>query len=59
MSPLLNNNMVDYMIIQIAPVLLGAGIPLFAQKEELKRFELKSVKKYGQFAELVYEKGVR
>lgn len=57
LSPLLNNNMVDYIIIQIAPVLLGNGIPLFKQKEELKRFRLKSVKKYGQFAELVYERG--
>lgn len=57
LSPLLNNNMVDYIIMQIAPVLLGAGIPLFTQKEELKCFRLKSVKKYGQFAELVYEKG--
>lgn len=56
LSPLLNNNMIDYMIIQIAPVLLGSGIPLFTQKEELKRFKLKSVKKYGQFAELYYEK---
>lgn len=56
LSPLLNNNMVDYMIIQIAPVLLGRGIPLFTQNEELKRFKLKSVKKYGQFAELYYEK---
>lgn len=28
------------MIIQIAPVLLGSGIPLFSQKEELKRFFL-------------------
>lgn len=56
LRPLLNNNMVDYIIIQIAPVLLGAGIPLFTQKEELKRFELKCVKKYGQFAELIYEK---
>lgn len=56
LRPLLNNNMVDYIIMQIAPVLLGTGIPLFTQKEELKRFELKCVKKYGQFAELFYEK---
>lgn len=56
LRPLLNND-VDYIILQIAPVLLGAGIPLFTQKEQLTRFRLKSVKKYGQFAELVYEKG--
>lgn len=57
LSPLLNHNMVDYIIMQIAPVLLGTGIPLFTQKEELKRFRLKSVKKSGPFAELVYKKG--
>ena len=56
MAPLLDQNMVDHIIIQIAPVLLGAGIPLFTQKETLKRFRLKEVKRYGQFAELVYEK---
>jgi dihydrofolate reductase len=48
--------MVDNMIIQIAPVLLGKGIPLFSQKEALKRFCLKEVKKFGQFAELIYSK---
>ena len=56
LAPLLDHDMVDHMIIQIAPVLLGTGIPLFSQKEALKRFCLKEVKKYGQFAELVYDK---
>jgi dihydrofolate reductase len=56
LAPLLDNDMVDNMIIQIAPVLLGRGIPLFSQKEVLKRFCLKDVKKYGQFAELIYSK---
>ncbi|MPN09921.1 hypothetical protein SDC9_157214 [bioreactor metagenome] len=56
LAPLLDNDMVDNMIIQIAPVLLGRGIPLFSQKEALKRFYLKEVKKYGQFAELIYNK---
>lgn len=56
LAPLLEENMVDHMIIQVAPVLLGEGIPLFTQKEELKRFHLEEVKKYGQFAEIVYTK---
>lgn len=56
LAPLLDNDMVDNMIVQIAPVLLGTGIPLFSQKEALKRFCLKEVKKYGQFAELIYSK---
>ena len=55
-SPLLENDIIDTMIIQIAPVLLGKGIPLFSQQEALKRFNLKEVKKYGQFAELIYNK---
>ncbi len=55
-APLLDNDMIDTMIIQIAPVLLGMGIPLFSQKEAFKRFSLKEVKRYGQFAELVYTK---
>ncbi len=56
LSPLLDHDMVDHIILQIAPVLLGDGIPLFSQKEALKRFSLKNVKKYGPFAELTYEK---
>nr|WP_325183100.1 hypothetical protein [uncultured Oscillibacter sp.] len=46
--------LVDRLIVQVAPVLLGAGIPLFTQKEALRRFRLEEVRKYGQFAELVY-----
>ncbi|PKM65840.1 MAG: diacylglycerol kinase [Firmicutes bacterium HGW-Firmicutes-2] len=56
LAPLLDHDMVDNIIIQIAPVLLGRGIPLFSQKEVLKRFYLEEVKKYGQFAELIYRK---
>ena len=48
--------MVDHMFIQIAPVLLGEGIPLFTQKERLRRFRLERVNRYGQFAEMVYSK---
>lgn len=46
--------MVDHLIIQVAPVLLGEGIPLFMQAEALHRFKLEAVNHYGQFAELVY-----
>jgi dihydrofolate reductase len=54
LAPLLEHDMVDTLIIQIAPVLLGAGVPLFTQKEMLKRFHLEGVKQYGQLAELTY-----
>lgn len=56
LAPLLERDMVDHLIIQIAPVLLGDGIPLFTQKEGLRRFHLDEVKRYGQFAELTYSK---
>lgn len=54
LAPLLDRDLVDHLIIQVAPVLLGEGVPLFTQKEALRRFHLEEVRKYGQFAELVY-----
>lgn len=56
LAPLLDRDMVDHLIVQVAPVLLGEGIPLFTQKEGLRRFRLDEVKRYGQFAELVYHR---
>lgn len=58
LAPLLNEDRIDSLIIQIAPVLLGQGIPLFTQKEDLKRFSLEQVNRYGEFAELVYNKTI-
>ena len=52
LAPLLDQDLVDRITVHIAPVLLGAGIPLFAQTESLRRFRLEDVKRYGQFAEL-------
>lgn len=54
LAPLLDRDLVDHIILQVAPVLLGAGIPLFTQREALKRFRLNAVRQYGQFAELDY-----
>ena len=51
LKPLLEHGMVDHLIVQVAPVLLGEGIPLFTQAEELHRFKLEAVNRYGQFAE--------
>ena len=36
LAPLLERDMVDHLILQVAPVLLGEGIPLFTQKAALK-----------------------
>ena len=54
LAPLLDLDLVDHMIIQTAPVLLGEGIPLFTQREALRRFHLEAVRQFGQFAELAY-----
>ncbi|MDO5407944.1 MAG: dihydrofolate reductase family protein [Eubacteriales bacterium] len=56
LAPLLEQDMVDYLIVQVAPVLLGEGIPLFTQREATRRFRLENVKQYGQFAELIYSR---
>lgn len=56
LAPLLDAGLVDGMVVQIAPVLLGAGIPLFTQKESATRFHLDKVSQYGQFAELAYSR---
>ena len=56
LAPLLEQDMMDHIILQIAPVLLGEGVPLFTQKEALRRFRLEGVKQYGPFAELTYTK---
>lgn len=56
LAPLLDADLVDHMIIQVAPVLLGKGILLFTQQEAVKRFHLDEVKQYGQFAKLIYRK---
>jgi len=56
LAPLLEQDMVDQLVIQIAPVLLGGGVPLFTQKEAMRRYRLDKVSQYGQFAEMTYRK---
>lgn len=51
-GPLLEADLFDHLIIQIAPVILGKGIPLFTQSEFLRFYDLVQVKQFGQFAEL-------
>lgn len=52
----LKEDLIDEWIISLAPVLIGKGIPLFQQQDVERRLKLKSVKSYGQFAQLHYEK---
>jgi len=54
-SELINTNLVDELIIQIVPVLIGDGIPLFKKKNNQTKFTLKSINRYNQFVELNYE----
>lgn len=58
LAPLLDHDLIDTMIIQVAPVLLGKGIPLFTQAKGLKPFSLEKMNRYGQIAELIYQKKV-
>ena len=53
-SALLNQNCVDELIVTVAPVLLGTGIPLFTGIEKFHKLKLVHTKQYGQFVELKY-----
>ncbi len=55
-APLLDKGLIETMYVQVAPVLLGEGVPLFTQKEGKQLFDLVEVKQYGQFAELILKK---
>lgn len=56
LAPLLEQDMVDHLILQIAPVLLGDGVALFTQRERLQRFTLQEVERYGQFVQMHFVK---
>ncbi|WP_353653446.1 dihydrofolate reductase family protein [Listeria ilorinensis] len=48
LAPLLDMDLINHLMSQLAPILLGRGI-LFPQKEALKRFTLKEIHQYEQF----------
>lgn len=50
----LNEHLVDEIILTIAPVILGKGIPLFSGLESETALYLTEMKQYGQFAQLRY-----
>jgi dihydrofolate reductase len=49
-------NLVDEFIINIAPTVIGSGIPLFVKDDYVLELELKSLRRFNQFAELHYIK---
>lgn len=51
----INQKAVDMIIINIAPIILGSGIPLFHDSDLQTRLSLKKIRRYNQFAELHYE----
>ena len=48
--------LVDEFIIQIAPTIIGRGIPLFVPGDQENKLKLVDVRRYKQFAELHYER---
>lgn len=56
LMPLLAANLVDELYIQIAPVILGDGIPLFNAINQQQRFELVTTNQYGQLAEVHFQR---
>lgn len=52
----LEADLIDKMIITIAPILLGKGIPLFKEGNYEMEWELKNVRQIIQFAELTFER---
>jgi dihydrofolate reductase len=53
LKPLLK--LVDEFIIQIAPTIIGKGIPLFVPGDQENKLTLVDVRRYKQFAELHYQ----
>lgn len=54
LQPLLQEKLVDEFIIQIAPSIIGNGIPLFVPGDQENKLELVDVQRYEQFVELYY-----
>lgn len=52
----LEADLIDKMIITIAPILLGKGIPLFKEGNYEMEWELTNVRQIVQFAELTFER---
>ncbi|OZM57572.1 hypothetical protein CIB95_04160 [Lottiidibacillus patelloidae] len=51
----LNEQLVDELIITVAPTIIGEGIPLFKEGVCESEFTLLGMKQYNQFAELHYK----
>jgi dihydrofolate reductase len=54
-SNFIKEKLVDEIIVTVAPVLLGSGIPLFSQNDFQTLLRLTSTNRFNQFVELRYE----
>lgn len=52
---LLGEGLIDEMIVTIAPVLLGRGIPMFKGNDNQTQLQLKNIMRYNQFVALHYD----
>ncbi len=52
----LENNWVDKMILTTIPILLGKGISLFKEIDDVQRFEIESVGRYNNMTEVTYNR---
>ncbi len=55
-SDFLKENLVDELIITVAPTIIGSGIPLFNKQKLELELKLKGIRRFNQFAQLHYEK---
>lgn len=55
LNTFIKEQLVDEIIINIAPVLLGKGIPLFSNNSIQTDLMLRNINRYNQFVELHYE----
>lgn len=53
-SELMNRHLVDEMIVTVAPVLLGSGVPLFRGISDFHALRLTDTTRYGQLVEMRY-----
>ncbi|MFQ3545070.1 dihydrofolate reductase family protein [Halobacillus rhizosphaerae] len=51
----LKEDLVDELIVTVAPVLLGSGVPLFKERGNSLDLHLKGTRRFNQFVELHYE----
>lgn len=55
-ADLLAADLFDHLIIQVAPAILGRGIPLFSQPAFTRYYQLDQVSQFGPFAELRFSR---